>query len=690
MTRTAELPLIASNVVASVTRFRPTAAGLSGCAGSAVLAATVVLFLAGCDQRSDEARTLHSAAETLNAVGVTPAVGTTKYDAKLKEVATAANSVTSSGTDGEKAAAAVLAAITLGAQGGIAAAEAKNIELDVRNRITGIAGKAGDYSRQAAAAAALQTFDPETDIQALGVARAARDEELNDLRTKLEAEQAKLQGLESQGAAKVAATDVAAGRYAKAMEAASGLSATQGAEAVRLANISRREADNLRTEAGKLQAQIDLLKPVVQELALLADKASNQIKSSERTVADLQARVAAARKDAADLMQAATVASNDADKAIVELVEIRSKELAAAYSKAIDLFTKQVGKASAGSSVNGSGAKVTIGSATMSVAETHWAQAQGARTAALMYESMATVNPALPNRSAYQKYAIDARDEAKKSIELAVAALETAKGNFESSSSKDAGTKARLVLLAEQVGKLKEAAEGAAIAAPTAAQVDEAAGATVETAAAEVEPALRAVVETYVSAMKVGKMASLASTIYTTSDKSKKLVESQLRLTDAILTADAATMQRFNEPMMTVLSAVPGFAQGAAMMGGGADFSKIRNMTVADVKIISTGDNATVVFPGNPAPLTFKKVDGAWVQDASLLDAAAAQIPPAILGLMDKMPALFESWGADVAAGKFADKAAAVAAFQQALMPIQMEMMNTMPGAGGGGGGGGG
>lgn len=683
MTKTAAFVVVKSS--AAQQAGAPTVLGLLAVAASL----SVVAVLGGCDQRSNEARTLHAAAETLNAVGVAPAVGTKKYEDKLKEVAAAAESVGSGGSDGEKASAALLSAKVLAGQGEVAANEAKNIELQIANRVTGIVARVGDYSRLAATAAALATFNPASDLAGLSASAAKRGQELAELKGKQDEAKNKLSVLEGQAAEKMTASEAAANQYATAMEAASGLTATGGAEAVKNANVLRREADNLRTQGGKLQAQIDMLKPVVHELGLLVDQATNQIGNHEGTAKSLRDKAEASRQDAAELMESATVTSNEVDKAIVELVDQRATVLSSAYAKAADLFKKSASKAAAGASAARAASKASAGSGEMSQAEVHWHKAQGANRFAQVLEAVARVEPALPGKSEYEKRATEAREEAKESLKAATDALDRAQSAFSGVSIGDAAAKARAAALGEQIAKLKLLAEGAAIAPPPAAAAAVQTANVTATAAAgvtAVDPELEAVVAQYLTALQNGTISTLMESHHIVSDKSKNMVKAQLAMSDSIMQADRACMEKFGEPMMKVLAAVPGFGQGLAMMGGGQEFAKLRESKATDIKIIPAGDLAMVSIPGVPAPLPFKKVDGKWVQDTSAMDAAAGLIPPAMRAMVEKLPALFGSWGADVAAGKFADKAAAVAAFQQALIPIQMEMMKSMQGGSGGGG----
>ncbi len=628
----------------------------------------------GCDQRSESAKTVQSAADNLHSVGVYPATGTARFESKLKEVASSVSSVATAGSGAEKAAAALVTSTTLRGQGELAAGKAKNIELDIRNRMQLVASRLADYSRLSSNAAALRTFDPSKDISELNESKAIRVAELADLNAKVAQAKTRVDQFSSQAAERLAASETAAAQYAQLMGTTAGMSATQAVDVVTRANAFRRQADDLRTQAGKLQAQADLSKPVAEELALLELKTKNQIANFESTVTALSAKKAESQAQADSLSSAASVAANDADKVVSEIVAMRTAELIPAYEAALAAMSKAASQANAGNDASVAGSRIAKASAQMAVAETNWGRAHGADITAIMLERLATAQPALPGRSEYEKQASAAREEAKTARAAVEAALLDAQGTFESVKVTDGATKERLTQLAAQVAKLKETASGAAIAPPPAAEPAAVpAGDAPVSSDAGVDPAIAESVITTLTNVRDGKLDGLLGSLHSDGPKTKPILA-------ALVAADTAVKGTFNKSLMQLLQASPDFAPISAQLTAAMATPELANLKAQDLKVTMVADDkATVMMPGQPMPSMLVKRDGVWKQDLSMADMMMGALPKPVADAIGKVPGLINTWAGEVTSGAFADEKAALDGLKKAFAPMMAEMMPDMP-----------
>jgi hypothetical protein len=646
-----------------------------------------LVTLNGCDQRSESAKTVQAAADNLHSVGVYPATGTDKFESRLKEVAASVSSVASNGSSAEKAAAALVTSTTLRGQGEVAAGNAKDIELDIRNRMQYVAARLADYASLSSSAAALRTFDPSKDISELNDAKSVRETELADLTAKLAQARAKVEQFSSQAQQRLAASETAATQYAQLMGTTTGMSATQAVDVVTKANVFRRQADSLRTEAGKLQAQADLAKPVADELTLLESKAKNQIANFESTVVALNTRKSESQAQADSLTSAATLAANDADKVITEIVALRSSELIPAYDAAMAALTKAVSQANAGNDASVAGARIAKASAQMAVAETHWARASGAEVTAMSLERLAAAQPSLPGKSEYEKQALAAREEAKTARAAIEAALLDAQGTFESVKVTDTATRERLTQLAAQVAKLKDIASGAQIVPPQVAEPESAASGDAASsgapdastgAGAGVDPAIAETVLSSLTNVRDGKFDGLLSGLHSDGPKTKPILES-------LVAADTAVKTKFNKSLMQLLQASPDFAPMSAQLTAAMATPQLANLKAQDLTVTMIADDkASVAIPGQPMPSMLVKRDGVWKQDLSMLDMLMGGLPKPFGDAIGKIPGLMNTWATSVTSGTYADEAAALEGLKTTFAPLMAEMgPGAMPPGGG-------
>lgn len=654
----------------------------------AALAGTTLLMVTGCDQRSDSTKAVQAASDSLHRLGVT---GTPGAEDKLRAVAAGVQDVSSNGTDSEKATASLLVAQTLRHQGAVTALAAKNFELTLSNQSTLVRAAVSDWSNRSAVALAAEAFDPAKQISELEATKKVKEAELQEQSAKLDAATKQLAALEAQAKSKLDAATVEADAYTVKSQSILTMNATQAAKTVEEAREYRRRADNLRTEAGKITAQAEMLKPVVNELTLLRGATANQIKNLDESVASLRRRQEASRLEASEARKAASVAANDADKIINEILELHGKDLEAAYKTSIDTFEKAASRANAGSASAASAAKVMSGSAHLSLAEAHWAKATGTKSVVTMLTSLTRVAPPLPANSEYAKKADELNQQAKASLEAATTALESAKNAFSTARSTDADVKDRLARLSESIEKAKGLTSGAAMdqPAPAEAEVAPADAAKPEEGAAPADgsatatptdPALLAVVDQVVNLMRQGKMNDTIALSTANTPELLPVIKPLYELTENILAASAATKQKYNLTLDGVFKLSPGLSQMAGPLTMLAnpqmtkDIERFNTLTSADFQYNVTGDRADATAEGLSTPLMFVKKDGVWLMDMSQFALMAPMLKQQIK-FIESMSPVIKDWTTEISADTYADGSAAAAGLQAKLGPVMAEMM---------------
>jgi predicted nucleic acid-binding Zn-ribbon protein len=631
----------------------------------------------GCDQRSQGSKSLQSASNSLHATGVAPEADASKLQSRLKQISGSLADVAANGSAGEKSSAAVLLAQTTMGEGELAAQAAKTADFTIRNQLVLVSGLLADWSRHSATVNSLKTFDPSKDLAELDAGKAAMQSELESHEKALAAAKARQSQLQDEAKAKMVEAEAAAREYATRSQSAIKMTATQAAEVVIKANEFRRQADDLRTAGGKLQAAADLLEPTVKEYGVLGEKCRRQIANYEKSAESLRTRRQASEQESAAAAAKANAAANDLDKMVVELLAKRASDVVPAYAKAADHFAKAASKAAGAAAAAPGMSKVSQGSAKLALAETHWGQSHGARAVISTLDALAGVRPALPQASQYKAKAEELRAEAKTSLETAAAALEEAKSAFESARISDKAVKERLTMLAEQVGKAKDIAGGASIEPPSApvetpaAGSGAAAGGSAPAATAAVDPALLEAVDRALEATRTYNTASLIDSAVGIDDEGKALLRKMAAMTDAMGAVDKACREKFGKSVNEVLASNPMMGQALKGMGGAIAVGDVK---AADLTFKVEGDKATATMPGSPMPMQFAKHDGKWVPDMS---GQAAMLPmlKGQMGMIEQFGGVIKTWGDDIAAGKFADANAAAQGLQQAFMPIMQQMM---------------
>jgi len=150
-------------------------------------------------------------------------------------------------------------------------------------------------------------------------------------------------------------------------------------------------------------------------------------------------------------------------------------------------------------------------------------------------------------------------------------------------------------------------------------------------------------------------------------------------VSDATIALDQATLDRFGQRVSEQFD--------NNQMASGLSMADLAQLRAADLDIRTNGDTATVTLPGQPQPLTMRRVDGRWSFDGgSLLGPQLDQTPPQMrAGLqtaMTDMSAGFTNLAQRVRDGDFQDISAVNAALQGLVAQMIQSMMGSMGGGG--------
>jgi hypothetical protein len=399
--------------------------------------------------------------------------------------------------------------------------------------------------------------------------------------------------------------------------------------------------------------------------------------------------LADAKAEASQERSEATKANVELEKQVGELKALRAGDVESFYSKASGYFTKAASAARDSVVLAPGSGKATQGDAQTSIAELHWNKASGLKNFALLMESLAAAEPALPKRAEYADAGKAAREQAKQELESAATALDAAKAAFTSArASGDAKEKLTKLgeLLDTAIKVSREQTQGVSAdlavltgkgAAPAPAA---AAGGNTPAPEAPAGADANAGVKASVDALAAAAASGTAADFFALCD-----VPADAKATLSRLTAKAA---RVENAMKAKFGSADKF-KGGNQMGGGFDLDKFKTLKSADLTYAVNGDQATVSGGTLTSPLQFKKVDSKWLYS----DPMFAMIGPQMAMAAPMMPVIekmFDDFAGEIEAGKYASEDEAMKAFMQKMMSMMQQggpPGGPKKGPGGGGGG---
>lgn len=652
--------------------------------------AALILLAGGCDQRTPAAKAVEKGTiqlEALNASGSTPAPEATRQKTYTDVVSIAGGAT--SGSPGELAAAKILVA---SAQRGLSQAPAlAAVEAEGKQRalINLTEVSLGNWNSSNASADAAAAFDVSKQLGEIASSKLEREKEIAQTTTRKTNLQKKIADLRSLAKAKLEQADAKQAEYVKQMATTQQMGATAATPVVEAANKVRREGDQLRLEGSTISAQADLVEPELADATAQLEKSTKQRADLDDIEKSLNARLAAAQKEAADMRALAQNSAGEIDKGVSDIEALRAGDLASNYSKTLDALKKALSAAKEAQQEGGPSAKMSMGLAQIDMAEMLWGRAQGTQAFASLLDELAHAPHALPNASTYATKLEATQKEYADLMSQTTDAFEGAKTAVQ-------GVRVQDKSVTERLDKLKELLEGAtkylkgeekdlSAAFKIQAQSSMAAAATSTdapaAAAGDDASAVRAAFTNYIAAAKSGNFAAIAPLTNLNSAPAGNL---GVDLMKALVKADSACRAKFQKSYTDVLASLPGFGAMASQMTA-AQTAALAGVDPAKADVQVAGDTARVSGAGLPQPVALTKTGGTWVVDlaATMKDLP---VPPAMKNFLGGFASALNGWADDIAAGKFADASAAAQGFGAKLQPLMGEMQKMMTGGGPGGG----
>lgn len=635
-----------------------TALGLTLIAGS----------LAACDREPQSARTLREQSDKVAVLGTGGSAGPAKAQANtFKETATKLNGL-GQGKVGSAGMTLVSASQAGLSDDQIAALQDK--EFAATAKINEIFSALAVYTSASSVAAVAESYDPAADLSDAAKSKGDRMKSAEETRARLATIEAQIAELRAQIKSKNDAATAKMLEYNQAMARTNSMKATEALPIVQAANKSKREADALKLEAGKVEAQLDVTTPLANELKLFVDQSVNQAKSLDDRAAELNAKKADSVRLAASAREEAAKAREEIKKLTSELTTMRSGELEGAGSAALNTLSQAVKAAQSASTDTPGGAKLALGTAKQKIGDVYATLARGDLAAASVLKAIAKAEPKLPDAADYASKGDAAAKEAEDAMTKARGAYGEAGSAF-NGVPVTGEVKQRLQALSTKLQAMSKSAEeqAADTAASSAAQAQSnaapAAGgdAPAGVATAVADPKILTTLDAYFAAVKADKWDDIAALAYAPTPQSKDNIKLALQMMGAMTKLDAAAKAKFGESFIQKsMAANPGMSM---------DMEKIKALTSKDMKVTVTGETATAANDALPKAMPLKKVGDSWLLDLSEMDN------PMVVQMAPMMIKAAEDVTVDINAGKITN----VEGIQQALMQKAMGGMKP-PGGG--------
>lgn len=602
--------------------------------------------LTACDRESDAQRQVSESSRTLVALTGGGSAPAHPDDQRKAFTAVSAGASVGGATDGEKAAAALLAAVSHDGLGGLTTAEIGTLEGKVRTSIISIQSLLTQWTSFGAIATAADAVDVSGELAGIAASRAERDRELATLTRRRAELEGRLNDLKGKAQAKQAQADAKFAEAATIRERAANLSATDATPLVEQAVAIRREGEGLRIEGMRFKAEADTIEPSLGETLTLIDKGNKQKEDLVAIEASVQARSAAAKQEATLARSAAAEAAAALQRRLTDLEALRSGDLARAYESAQGAFGKAVSNARSSQGAGKvSAGKLAAGTSSMSLAHSHWSRAQGAQAYAALLATLAGAKPSLPNHAEVQTRLAATVQEQKTALGEAEKALEDAKSAF-SSAGVQGAPRERLEALTALLDKAIQTAKDEKLDAAGAFGFRTRVPAPLPESAVTPDAAPGAAAPASDDAAQIRALL-------------KPMVDAQTTMRVSVAKADEACNNKFGKSFKDVLATNPMLAAA----GGQFDAPE---MKLEDIRVNVTGDTATVTFPGAPMDVPFTKVNGAWTSQMPL--------GAGMNRLLSMVTKALDGWTSDVAGDKFADEAAASQGLMTRFVAMQMQM----------------
>lgn len=625
----------------------------------ALTLAIVAGSLVACDREPQSAKTLREQGDKIEVLGTGGSAGPKNAQANtFKEASTKL-----AGLGQGKVASAGMTLVS-SAQTGLADAQIELLndkEEAAASKLNEIQGVLAVYTSASSVAGVAESYDPSADLADAAKSKVEREKTAEETRARLATIDKQIAELRAQIKAKTDAADVKMVEYNQAMARTNSMKATEALPVVQAANKAKREADALKLDAGKVEAQLDVTTPLADELKLFVDQSVNQAKSLDDRAAELNAKKAASVRLAAAGREEAVKAKDEIKKLVGELDALRAGEVENAGQAALTTLSQAAKSAQSATTDAPGGAKLALGTAKQKSGDVYATRARGFQSYATLLKALSKAEPKLPDAADYTTKAEAASKAAEEAIKSARSAYGDA-GNAFSSAQVTGDVKQRLQALGAKLQAMSKSAEEQAADTAAAAAAQAAAnpapptpaGDTAAASAAAVDPKILATLDAYFAAVKAEKWDDIMPLVNASSPQSKDNIKAAMGMMAAMSKLESAAKAKFGKSFMQMAA--------AASPGMGVDLEKIKALTAKDMKVTVEGESASAANEVLPQPMKLKKVADNWLLDMPEADnPMVAQMAPA-------MTKAFEEVAADIAAGKIADLQAAQMALQQKIM----------------------
>ncbi len=627
------------------------------CAGS-------VLALSACVDESPSSRAIKDAANQVQSSGISSvtaddlASGSKKGTSGLTQIA--------QGDSGK-----AMSALLLTAQSDLAQAEADAGHISpaeglIRNNLALLSARSSQWANFNAVGTAAAAFNPAADLASFTAQKRDRQKDLADWTAKRATFTAQITDLERASKTELDASKTFFDQASQLTQRASGMSARDAVSLVEQAADLRKQGDVRRIAGETLGAQIDSLKPQLAEATVMVNQFEAQIAALDRAVAELNARKSESQQTSTQAQADGARIAGEIDTLVNELMKAHDETYLPAFTKATGGFNKVVSSTRKAQTDKASGnavsaARVTGGSAQISLAGLHYGRAQLLDGMIGTLEVLSNTSPALPSKADFDARINTLSELRKTSVEEASKALQDAQSSM-SGVQVQGPTRERMQQLSELIGKLDKVVKGEALdlsgkAPPPKLDAD------------GIPVAAKEMVAKMIELAKAKDFTGSAALMHAETDNGKKLIDIQAQVGAGMAKLDDALKAKFNEDLATALGKTP---QGGMM----AQMLKANDLAAIDPASISyamRGETVLINLPGSPMPMEAVQVDGQWKMGLGAAEGMAAMALP----MMEKMASSADELAAKVEAGEFADSAAAADAFLKSIM-------SAMPGMGGG------
>ncbi|MBC6952678.1 MAG: hypothetical protein DYG93_05805 [Leptolyngbya sp. PLA2] len=668
---------------------------------AAALLSASAIVLASCGERESQAgAAVRDASYKLAALNA--GVGNDPVDEHAVRVYTSVREnlkrAATSGSADETGAAAILVSHAERGLAAVPAAEHMRLEREAAHQKELILAEHRAWIGHSALAVAAATYDPANDLAEIERQVRERQAEVEKERARQAELTAKVEQLRSRARALQAEARQHRDEVGRLELRVPTVSDTEGLELVKQAREHRRKADGLELQAQELVVEADLMMPEVNESGVIVEKLLRQIESLGEVRVGVQARGRTAQEQA-------TAARADAQAAAQRLAALlegsggepglhafRQARLVQAYDEASRGFDASASEARKGMTADRAGAQLAVGQARQAAGDLHWNRARGLASFAELLEALVGSTPAVPNADRYRAWAAEARQAEREALERAAQAYSDAREAYGATGARGEARE-RLERVTRQLELLTQSVGGSVVdssafdAQAPAAVAHESSGDTGATPSGGGD--LAAEIDRVIALVNEGRYLAALEFVHPATDADLAFVQAVRPAVEKQERLDRITREKFGASFTDYVAENPAAAQG--MVGGMGDLGgglDVRGVRAADLDIRVQGDEG-LVLAGNGQRIPFRRIDGSWrlifsINDLGLGGPEMQQMMGMMEPMMRATAQVYDDLAGMVERGELQSNQAVMAAMQNKMMQVMMELMGQMQPPGGG------